>query len=193
MAVVVQFVSGAIVILVAVQLLLVVSSSFRRIFHDREQGRLSLQLYRQRIEAAKAQRAQQEHSAQYWKAYRKFVVRKKVSEADGICSFYLAPHDGKPLPRFEPGQFLSFSLNLPDRDKPLVRSYSLSDCARPDGYRVTIKLVPPPRDEPSAPPGQSSTYFHECVNEGDILDVTAPKGHFTLDPMIRKPAVAVPP
>jgi len=28
---------------------------------------------------------------------------QKIRECDGVCSFYLAPHDGKPLPPYKPG------------------------------------------------------------------------------------------
>ena len=33
-----------------------------------------------------------------WSGFRKFRVDGKVLEAESCCSFYLAPHDGRPLP-----------------------------------------------------------------------------------------------
>jgi ferredoxin-NADP reductase len=60
-----------------------------------------------------------------------------------------------------------------------VRCYSLSDCPRPDIYRVTIKRIP--SAEEGAPSGLASSFFHERVREGDILDVKAPSGQFHLD------------
>ena len=47
--------------------------------------------------------------------FRKFRVNKKVMEdaCASICSFMLVPEDGKPLPPFLPGQFLTFRLDLP--------------------------------------------------------------------------------
>ena len=33
-----------------------------------------------------------------WNGYRKFEVERKEMEGGGICSFYLVPHDRKPLP-----------------------------------------------------------------------------------------------
>ena len=98
-----------------------------------------------------------------------------------VCSFYLQPHDEKPIPGFDPGQFLTFQLNIPAQPKAVVRCYSLSDAPRPDMYRVSIKRVPPPRDNPDAPPGLSSNHFHDNVKVGDILDVKEPSGRFFLD------------
>lgn len=121
-----------------------------------------------------------------WNGLRDFIVRRRVLE-DGnhsVCSFYLVPADGKLLPTFKPGQYLTFKLQLEDpvtrEPKTVVRCYSLSDRARPDYYRVTIKRVPSPADAPDAPPGLSSNYFHDQVREGTRLLVKAPSGHFSL-------------
>ena len=127
-----------------------------------------------------------------WKGLRKFQVKKKVPEVGNICSFYLAPHDGKPLPPFKPGQYLTFQLNVHGQKKPVIRCYSLSDSpTHPDYYRVSIKRVPPPPDQPEAPPGLSSNFFHDHVKEGDILDVKAPAGHFFLDMTRNRPVVLI--
>lgn len=121
-----------------------------------------------------------------WDGYREFVVQRRVIE-DGdaaVCSFYLAPCDGRPLPSFHPGQYLTFRLSMVDppsgEKKTVVRCYSLSDRPRVDHYRVSIKRVPPPADQPQAPPGVSSNYFHDHVQEGDTLEVKAPAGNFHL-------------
>ena len=103
-----------------------------------------------------------------WSGLRKFRVNRKVMEGGGICSFYLVPHDGKPLPQFEPGQYLTFNLQVPDQSKPVVRCYSLSDSPyRADQYyRVSIKHQGPPPKEPDAPPVLSSTFFHQNLDVG---------------------------
>lgn len=127
-----------------------------------------------------------------WEGIRKFVVEDKVEEAKGVCSFYLAPHDRQPLPGYLPGQFLTFQLNIQGQRKPVIRCYSLSDApGHPERYRVTIKHVPPPRDQPEAPWGLSSSYFHEQVNKGDVLDLKAPGGNFYLDTSHDGPVVLV--
>jgi len=135
---------------------------------------------------------ERERSELSWNGFRKFEVQRKQFEAKDVCSFYLQPHDRKPLPPFEPGQFLTFQLGLPDQAKPLIRCYSLSDSPNhPEYYRVTIKRVPPPRDKPDIPPGLSSNFFHDLIQEGDILDVKAPSGHFFLDTAKQTPVVLI--
>jgi hypothetical protein len=52
-----------------------------------------------------------------WNGTRKFLVSKKVIEAKDQCSFYFTPHDGRKLPPFEPGQFLTFRLDIPGQKK----------------------------------------------------------------------------
>jgi len=51
--------------------------------------------------------------------------------------------------------------------------------------------VPPPRDKPDIPPGLSSNFFHDQVNEGDIVDVKAPGGHFFMDTSKSTPVVLI--
>jgi uncharacterized protein len=124
--------------------------------------------------------------ASSWEGFREFRVERRVDE-DGnrsICSFYLVPIDGQALPGFRPGQFLTFRLQIEDpvthQPKTVVRCYSLSDCPRPEYYRVSIKRVPAPSDQPELPPGLSSNFFHDHVQEGTILQVKMPSGHFYL-------------
>ena len=121
-----------------------------------------------------------------WEGFREFrVQRRLIEDVNGfICSFYLVPVDGLPLPAFRPGQFLTFRLTTDDpvtgQRKTLVRCYSLSDSPQSDYYRVSIKRVPSPADQPGVPPGLSSSHFHDHVQEGSILEIKAPSGHFHL-------------
>jgi ferredoxin-NADP reductase len=62
-----------------------------------------------------------------------------VPESRTITSFYLVLEDGQPLPVYMPGQFLAFRLNIPGHPKPVIRTYSLSECpCHAEYYRVTI-------------------------------------------------------
>ncbi len=127
-----------------------------------------------------------------WQGCRKFEVRRKTLEGkSGICSFELAPHDGKGLPPYQPGQYLTFELSIPGQKNKTVRCYSLSDCYREqDGhYRVTIKKAPPPPGKDDVPGGLASSFFHDQVQEGDLLDVKAPAGIFMLDTHSDTPVV----
>ena len=125
-----------------------------------------------------------------WNGFRKFKVTSKEKETSDITSFYLAPHDGKELPEFLPGQFLTFQIPVPTQPHPVIRCYSLSDSPfHPERYRVSIKRVPAPRNEPTAPPGLVSNYFHDFLNENDIVDIKAPSGHFHLSMAKKFPVV----
>ena len=191
MAALVFIVGLAIVGLVVAQLVFGVAATAVALDRERKARRLAQQIWLERVESANDMRAQKRLVAAAWNGYRKFVVDRRVDEGDGICSFYLVPHDGKKLPGFMPGQYLTFRLEIPGQPKPVVRCYSLSDAPNPDWYRVTIKRVPAPRGCDDAPPGLVSNYFHDHINESQILDVKAPGGHFVLDLAEKRPVVLI--
>ena len=176
--------------LFAYVLILIINSS-RALTLNQKRADLEGELLRVRVDQIiEAKRLENEKARLSWNGFRKFKVVSKVKETHDITSFYLSPHDGKPLPSFFPGQFLTFQLNIQGNTHPVVRCYSLSDSPHhPDRYRVSIKKVPPPRNDPQAPPGLASNYFHESINENDILDIKAPSGQFYLDIHAKGPVV----
>lgn len=175
------------------QVVVLLFGSMRRTQYQHNRQGLALDLLRERVRTQMSHRQlKEDRTRTTWSGARKFRVMRKEQEGGDICSFYLVPHDGKPLSPFEPGQYLTFMLKIPGRDKPLIRCYSLSDSpSNLERYRVSIKRVPPPRNKPELPPGQSSSHFHDHVNEGDILDVKAPAGHFYLDQSAHTPVVLI--
>lgn len=127
-----------------------------------------------------------QRAAAAWAGYRSFHVERKVLEdtTKQVCSFYLVPADGKPLPPFLPGQFLTFSLDTPTPTggtQSVIRCYSLSDSPQSDHYRISVKRAPAPVGS-TFPAGVSSNYFHDHVTVGSRLQVRAPAGHFHIDP-----------
>lgn len=121
-----------------------------------------------------------------WEEFREFSILRREFE-DGnrsVCSFYLAPVDGRLLPPFKPGQYLTFKLQIEDPSshklKSVVRCYSLSDAPRSDYYRISVKRISAPTNHLEAAPGISSNFFHDHVLEGSRLLVKAPSGHFHL-------------
>ena len=130
-----------------------------------------------------------------WGGPRKFVIAERVYENPNkdVCSFYLKPHDRKELPPFHPGQFLTFQLHIPGQAKVVNRCYSLSDSpGQRDYYRVSIKrLGPPPNAPEGTPAGLSSSFFHDRLFEGDIVDVLMPAGEFYLNPDSERPVVLI--
>ena len=68
---------------------------------------------RERIgQIADQRRFEREKSEASWNGFRKFRIVEKITETSDISSFHLAPHDGKPLPPFLPGQYVTFQLNV---------------------------------------------------------------------------------
>jgi ferredoxin-NADP reductase len=162
------------------------SAVLRQIGRDRFERKrhdLEIALLRSRLEEEHELRSARSRSTLPWNGFRKFVVKQKVLEADGLTSIYLGPHDGRALPDFMPGQYLTFQLPIAGQSKPVIRCYSLSERPRRDYYRITVKYLAAPPDSPGIAPGLGSGYFHNDVREGDIIDVKAPGGHFFLDPM----------
>ncbi len=139
-------------------------------------------------------------TASAWAGWREFrVVQRVLEDLQGAqCSFYLQPVDGQPLPDFRPGQYLTFRLDLGTGAVPcaaasrtLTRCYSLSDGPSPAHYRITIKRMPAPAEQPAERPGLASTHFHDHVQVGDVLRVKAPAGHFFIDPDPDVPVVLI--
>lgn len=164
--------------------------SLLRLAGERRQQRVALEKLRAQLAETRLRCREAEQAQSGWNGIRKFTVARKVEECEDVNAFYLKPHDGRPLPVFKPGQYLTFQLDLPGRDKPLIRCYSLSDSPK-DYYRVTIKKEKAPPDKSGVPPGAGSSYFTDVVQAGDILNVKAPAGHFFLDMAKINPVVLI--
>ena len=122
-----------------------------------------------------------EEQAPAWPGFRPMRVARIHKESDSVTSFVLAAIDGQPLPLFQPGQFVVLRLRIdpdgdPDKDPgkpPVLRSYSLSDLPAADHFRISVK---------SELNGIGSSFLCNRAREGDVLDVSAPRGSFTLRP-----------
>lgn len=123
------------------------------------------------------------------------VAKRVVENAKGdICSFYLTAPDGRPLPAFAPGQFLTFQCNLPGTPALQSRCYSFSmHPAEPlTFYRVSVKrLLPDERSENQGAPGLISNFFHDHLFEGAVVRVSPPDGAFFLDQRSERPIVLI--
>ncbi len=177
---------------------LVLAQAFRALLADRKrirQRRQSLiadrEAFRQRVQAIAAQASVRSGRPLAWQGLRDFRVSAIVDECVGVKSFYLAAADGRPLPTYEPGQFLTLHLPPVDGGKPVVRCYTLSDRPREEFFRVSVKHCPAPASEPSAPPGAGSTILHQHVAVGDVVQAAAPRGDFFLQPVSEEPVVLV--
>jgi ferredoxin-NADP reductase/MOSC domain-containing protein YiiM len=114
-----------------------------------------------------------EAAAPAWPGFRQMRVAKMHKESGSVTSFVLAPIDGQPLPVFEAGQFVVLRLPVDPGKAPVLRSYSLSDLPLADHFRISVK---------NEWNGVGSSFLCNRVREGDALDVSAPRGSFTLRP-----------
>jgi len=108
-----------------------------------------------------------------WTGFRPLRVSKKSRESSNVTSLVLEPIDGGPLTTALPGQFIVLRLR-PMPDAPaLLRSYSLSGEPSQDRFRVSVKWETD---------GAAGAYIDTKVQVGDLLEVSAPRGNFTLRP-----------
>jgi ferredoxin-NADP reductase len=106
-----------------------------------------------------------------WPGFRPLRVSRKERESRNVISLALEPVDGGPLPAALPGRFVVLRLR-PAPDTPaLMRSYSLSGESRSGHYRISVKREAH---------GAAGAYIDDKVQVGDVVDVSAPRGSFTL-------------
>lgn len=104
-----------------------------------------------------------------WTGFRPLRVTSVRDESEHVRSLSFADPDGAPLPDWLPGQSVTLRLNADDG--ALVRNYSLSNRPGSDEYRISVK-----RESL----GSASTFIHQRVKGGDLIDVAAPRGTFFL-------------
>lgn len=124
-----------------------------------------------------------------WSGFRPFKVERKVRESDEITSFYLVPTDGGAAPSFEPGQYVTVKRFVGDLGVDQPRQYSLSDAPNGKWLRISVKREAGKPD--AIPAGKVSTLMHDGVEEGAIVEVTAPMGVFTLKRGVDTPVVLI--
>ncbi len=106
-----------------------------------------------------------------WQGFRSLRVSRKLPESSNVTSLVLEPADGEPLTAAPAGQFIVLRLRPGPEGSTLLRSYSLSGAPSEDRYRISIKREPH---------GTAGAYIDTQVQAGDMLDVSAPRGSFTL-------------
>ncbi len=114
-----------------------------------------------------------EEQAPGWPGFRQMRVANINKESDSVTSFILEPIDGQHLPGFQAGQFVVLRLPVDPGKSPVLRSYSLSDLPAADHFRISVK---------NEWNGIGSSFLFNRVREGDLLDVSAPRGSFILRP-----------
>lgn len=117
-----------------------------------------------------------------WREFKPFRVDRKVAESEFMNSFYLVPQDGKPLPPFQAGQYISLKVQPQGYPYEQIRQYSLSAASNGRSYRISVQREVAPPDREDVPEGLISNWLACCLKQGDVLPVHMPGGDFTLKP-----------
>lgn len=103
-----------------------------------------------------------------WKGTLRLV--RVFQETAQVKSFRLADPAGGPLPfTYLPGQFLTIVVQ--PQGRTVRRSYTIASApTRRDACEITVRREPE---------GVVSSFLHDRVREGDLLEIVAPSGRFT--------------
>jgi nitric oxide dioxygenase len=108
---------------------------------------------------------------------RPMRVTELKQESDNVLSVRFVADDGKALPPFKPGQYVSVAVDLPG-ERHQLRQYSLSDAPGADSLRISVKREDSLAD---APAGEVSNWLHANLRVGSVLQVSHPFGDFVPD------------
>jgi ferredoxin-NADP reductase len=104
--------------------------------------------------------------------FRPLTVTAIDQESADVLSLTMQSPDNQPLQWPLPGQYVVLRLQRTPGCSPFFRSYSLSGPLSKERYRISVKMEPN---------GAAGTYLREHVWVGDALDVSSPRGSFTLE------------
>ncbi len=99
-------------------------------------------------------------------------VMRIIRQTPDVQTFRFAAPEGGPLPfQHQPGQYLVISPLI--GGKKINRPYTISSSpTTPDYCEITVK-----REET----GLVSRHLHDSLREGDVINISAPTGHFIFD------------
>jgi MOSC domain-containing protein YiiM/ferredoxin-NADP reductase len=113
-----------------------------------------------------------------WPGFRTLKVASVVEESSEVKSLLLAATEPPYLAPPAAGSFVVLRLPGTDGGSAVTRSYSISNIGEEGCYRVSVKRGS----------GEGSQYIHSHIHAGDLLEVSAPRGTFTLqagdDPVV---------
>jgi len=105
---------------------------------------------------------------------RPYRVIRRIEETHGVVSLVLEPADGGELSEICPGQYVSVFVDLPNGDRQ-PRQYTVSSNTSGTRLQITVSRL---NGVDGAPDGQVSSFLHDHIVPGDLLDISAPAGDF---------------
>lgn len=116
-----------------------------------------------------------------------YEVTHISQESEHVRSFVLNPMDGKTLPSFHPGQYISVAVNFSDGTRQL-RQYSLSDAPNKPHLRISVKRE---IERQGSPSGQVSNWLHDNIKVNDRIQISPPFGDFKPNISVNAPLVLI--
>jgi ferredoxin-NADP reductase/MOSC domain-containing protein YiiM len=105
-----------------------------------------------------------------WRGFRPVVVVASREESADVRSFAFAAEDSSPLPPARPGEHIVVRVRPGPDAAAVARSYSLCGPFGTPNYRIGVKNEH----------GLASGFLHQRVRAGSRLEISAPRGSFTL-------------
>jgi ferredoxin-NADP reductase/MOSC domain-containing protein YiiM/ferredoxin len=102
--------------------------------------------------------------------FRALAITAVDREGEDVISLTMQGPDGGALRASLPGQYVVVRFRPTAGGPPLFRSYSLSNPSSSERYRISVKIEPN---------GAGGAYVRQ-LRVGDVLDVSLPRGSFTL-------------
>lgn len=124
------------------------------------------------------QAVQRVRAAARGSVWRPLRVTGIVDESSVIRSLHLEPADDAGLVPNMAGQHLPIRVKPSCEEGCVIRTYTLSSAPSDGGYRISVKRE-----------GLVSSYLHDKIEVGSIIEARAPAGGFTIDAAERRPAV----
>ncbi len=112
--------------------------------------------------------------------WRPFRVTQIVAESAVIKSFYLEPANGATMAAHRAGQHLPIRLAQPGGAAPLLRTYTVSVAPSAQQLRISVRKL-----------GVGSSYLHDAIAVGDMIDCRLPDGDFIIDTAPTHPVVMI--
>jgi ferredoxin-NADP reductase/predicted pyridoxine 5'-phosphate oxidase superfamily flavin-nucleotide-binding protein len=111
--------------------------------------------------------------------WRPFRIVAKQQESAQITSLLFEPADDHGIAPHRAGQYLPIRITPPGADKPVLRTYTISDAPNGRNYRLSVKRE-----------GAVSGFLHDAPI-GSVVEALSPRGDFVFDEQSRRPAVLI--
>ncbi|MCA1396208.1 molybdopterin-dependent oxidoreductase [Bradyrhizobium sp. BRP56] len=124
-----------------------------------------------------------------WQGFRRFIVSDRHAESDSALAISLSPQETGALPDYEPGQYVRIRVAHPDTGELLTRAYSLTGAAgirNRSEYRICVGRASAGASDAST---SLSSLIHETLKVGDMVEVEAPSGAFTMPTVSSVPLI----